>query len=393
MEQVDNQPFGLLPEDLAEELLGHCGIVGEELTKNLKEVRANKIKYRDALLKLSLLKKSIDLTSCKDIQTTCAVDGAYVVEKLMATDLVACAAMAIEGLIPPSEKTYWSKPHHIKPFIEGIKHNSQTTRLTQGLVWMMQITLAANSPHDIIFIDGSIINPFMKVNSAMAELKENEELKKTRLGKELVERFEVFLDSYFLILSNTRTDKLWVGIPKHTSLNELGEKNELNWPKYYDDETMLSSIMEADEYIEPISHKTASTESWHISTDVFSESKEVFERLENKVNQCVRAIQKLKITYYKPRKFLPAMRIEIPAYLSSNGNLLKMLFAGIEFQTQTPGILAPFPLYMAARMVNNLSSAIPAFRQTVTNAMALETEGDLSDILINMKSYKTESGK
>lgn len=382
-------PFGLLPEALVEELLGQCGTVAKELIQNMHDVRGNKRAFQAGLEKLGLLKKSMDLPGGNDIPTTCAVDGSYIVEKLMATDLVACAAVAIEGLTPPEEKRYWPKPHHIKPFIEGIKHNPETTKVTQGLVWMMEVTLASQAPHDIVFIDGSVINPFMKVNAAMAELNTNELLRKTRLGKEVMDRFDEFLDSYYLMLTNTRTDKLWVGVPKHTSLSELGDKPELNWPRHYDDRAILSTVMDADHYIHPIQHKSAGSESWHISTKVFGEPKNLVE----KVQKCVRAVKRLHITYYKPKPFLPAFRIEVPASLASNGAQLKMLLRGIEFQTQTPGILEPYPLYMADRMVKNLSSAIPAFRQTVTNAMALETEGDLTDLLLNMNSYRTENGK
>ncbi len=389
MDKPNLQPFGLLPEALVEELLGQCGTVAKELIQNLHEVRGKKKEFQAGLEKLGLLKRSMDLPAGNDIPTTCAVDGSYIVEKLMATDLVACAAVAIEGLTPPEEKRFWPKPHHIKPFIEGIKHNPETTKVTQGLVWMMEVTLASQAPHDIVFIDGSIINPFMKVNAAMAELHTNSELRKTRLAKEMMDRFEEFLDSYNLMLTNTRTDKLWVGVPKHTSLSELGEHPELNWPKHYDDRAILSTVMDADHYIHPIQHKSAATESWHISTKVFSEPKHLVE----KVQKCIRAVKRLHITYYKPKPFLPALRIEIPASLASNGAQLKMLLRGVEFQTQTPGILEPYPLYMADRMVKNLSSAIPAFRQTVTNSMALETEGDLTDLLLNMNSYRTENGK
>lgn len=389
MEQVNKQPFGLLPEALVEELLGQCGTVAKELINNLHEVRGNKRNFQEQLIKLGLLKRAIDLPGGNDIPTTCAVDGSYIVEKLMATDLVTCAAVAIEGLTPPVEKRYWPKPHHIRPFIEGIKHNPETTKLTQGLVWMMEVTLASEAPHDIVFIDGSVINPFMKVNAAMAELNTNEELKKTRLGKELMDRFENFLDAYFLMLSNTRTDKLWVGVPKHTSLSELGDKPELNWPKHYDDRAILSTILDADHYIHPVKHKSAENESWHITTKIFGDPSHLVE----KVKKCVRAIKRLHIMYYKPKPFLPALRLEVPASLASNNAQLKMLLRGVEFQTQTPGILEPYPLYMADRMVKNLSAAIPAFRQSVTNSMAFETEGDLTDLLLNMNSYRTENGK
>lgn len=164
MEQI-KQPFGELPHALVEELLGQSESVGKQLIKNLHEVKGNREKYRQELQSAGLLKKFTDLPDAT-IPTTCGVDGSYVVERLMATDLVACAAVAIEGLTPPIEKRHWDTVRH-DLFIDAVSHNPDTTVVVQGVSWEMEICLASKAPHDVVFIDGSVTNPFGKLNAAL----------------------------------------------------------------------------------------------------------------------------------------------------------------------------------------------------------------------------------
>ena len=387
---MDENPFSLLPEALVEELLNKSESVGSEMLGHLIAVTSQKSIFRQQLKDKNLLTRASDLPG-SEIPTTCGVDGSYVVERLMGTDLVACASVAIEGLVPPIETRYWPTPHHETPFIAGVKHHPDTAMLTQGLVWMMEIILAAKAPHDIIFLDGSMINPFTKVNAAMSALDASPELKQITIGRQLLGRFEEFIDSYIKVLSNNRSDKLWVGVPKHTSLNEIGSHPYMNWPTQFDDRAILSSILETDELIAPIKHMTARNESWHISIKAFEGEQKA--KLDSKVDQAIAAIRNLHIIYYKPKPFIPALRIEVPASLKTNQAQLKTLLRGVEFQTQTPGIMEPYPLYMADRMAKSLGRAIPAFRQTITNSMATSFEGDLTDVFFNMHSYRSETGK
>lgn len=385
MEQVNKQPFGLLPEALVEELLGKCDEVGNQLIKNLHEVKGNREKYRQQLDEKGLLRKFSDLPDA-GIPTTCGIDGSYVVERLMATDLVACAAVAIEGLTPPIEKRHWDTVRH-DLFIDAVSHNPDTTVVVQGVSWEMEICLASKAPHDVVFIDGSVTNPFGKLNAALnsANDKDNKSFIGSKLKDALINKFEDFLGAYHLILSSTRSDKLWIGCPKYTSLREIG--HDLKWPESYDDRAMLTSVLNPGEFTQPKPYALANYD-WHIALKGFEKTN----HLSDKLNEIYKAIKRLHIIYYKPHSFIPAMRLEVPQSVATNNYQMKMLLQGVEFQTRTPGIMEPYPLYMADRMVKNLSKAIPAFRQTVTNSMAQTVDGDLSDIFFTMHSYRTENG-
>ena len=117
------------------------------------------------------------------------------------------------------------------------------------------------------------------------------------------------------------------------------------------------------------------------------------EEFDKKLSQVVSTINNLYVCYYKPHSYTPVIRIEVPQAIGSNNYQLAMLLNAINFQCGTPGIMEPYPLFMADRMVKSLSRAIPAFRQTATREMAEHYADDLSEIFFAMTSYRTENGK
>jgi hypothetical protein len=382
MEEI-NQPFYQLPEALVEDMLSKSQKVGDFLLHSLKEVNSKKDTFRSELINKEFLKKVADLPHVSP-PTTCGIDGSYVVERLMSTDLVAAAAVAIEGLTPPSEKREWEKPYH-KVFINPTMHNPDTTVLVRGLMWEMEIILASEAPHDIVFVDGSITNPFLNLNAAISKL---QDFKGSELGNMLIRYFPDFIKGYHRIVCSTRSDKLWVGLPKYTSKREIGV--QFKWPVSYDDRAMLTSLLNAGEYIVPVPYEQPN-EEWHIGlSGLGSEAKKEYEKL---LEDIIASINNLHVCYFRPHPYTPALRIEIHQGVSSNKYQLASLFNAIDFQCGTPGIMEPYPLFMADRMVKNLSKAIPAFRQTAMRQMAEQFENDLSEIFFNMTSYRTENGK
>lgn len=382
MESVE-QPFYQLPEALVEEMLSQSQTIGDVLLGSLTEVSKKKRAFRDELLEAGLLKREAELPHVPP-PTTCGIDGSYVVERLMATDIAAVAAIAMEGLIPPTENRLWEKPHH-KVFIHSESHNPDTTVIVRGIMWEMEIILASQSPHDVVFIDGSITNPFLNLNAALSKLKDFQD---SELGASLVDNFEEFLDGYWKITCSGRSDKLWVGLPKYTSKREIGKL--FNWPSNFDDRAMLTSLLEAGEYTVPVRYEQPG-EEWHIGMKPLGNNyKEEFEK---ELAQTISAINNLHVCYYRPHPYTPALRIEIHQSVSSNKYQLAMLLNAINFQCGTPGIMEPYPLFMADRMVKSLGRAIPAFRQTATRQIAEHYQDNLSEIFFSMNSYRTERGK
>jgi hypothetical protein len=379
VEKTDQQPFAELPEALVEEMLSTSESVGEKIYDTFKEIQNNKETMREQLRTNNLIKKDAEI-GYPGIPTTCGADGSYAVEKLLAIDFAACAAVAIEGLTPPSEKRHWEKPHH-RVFIHPEKHNPDTGTVIRGIMMEMELELAAKAPHDIVFLDGSLTTPLIYMNQALNKALESDD---TVISRNLTENFKNFLDSYKTILESFRTDKLWVSMPKYTTRREIGKK--LNWPAHYDDRAIFTTILSPGEFASPILLDQPS-QPWHLRLP--SNIKDI-ERLRDEV---LLAINRLYVMYYKPHSWTPAFRIEMASSIATNSSRIAVLLQGLKYQCGTPGILEPYPLYIADRIVKHLGSAIPAFRQTATRRMTELYQGDIGEIFFNMHSYRTESGR
>ena len=68
---------------------------------------------------------------------------------------------------------------------------------------------------------------------------------------------------------------------------------------------------------------------------------------------------------------------------------MSILLKAIEYQS-AKGIIEPYPLYIADRMVKHLTEGLQAIRQSTTQNIARKYEGDVSDIFMSMHSYRTK---
>lgn len=378
--EINNQnlnTFGDLPQALVEELLEKSQGVGKTLFSVFDNVQKKRGQLRNELEGSGLLKKEADF-GITTPPTTCGVDGAYAKEELLSVDLLAGAAVALEGLTPPSETRYWEAPHH-KVFIKEEKHNPETSTILRGIMIGMEQILAEKAPHDIVFIDGSLTTPLIFLNQAIAK-SESADNKQLSVSKTLVDILPEAITAYRKVVTNTRNDKLWVGMPKYTSNREIGEL--MNWEKSYDDRALLTLLLNPGELTKPIDFLQPA-QPWHLS----------FKPSQNDIEKIKEALSNLKIMYYKPHDYTPALRIELNASAAQNDYQIGMIIQAIKYQCSTPGILEPYPLFLADRMVKSLGTGLPAFRQVVTRQMAESYSGDIGEIFFSMHGYRTEKSK
>jgi hypothetical protein len=378
MENNIQAPFTDLPEALVEDMLNMSEEIGTALFHSFREVHNNREKIRKRLENLNLLKKDTDL-GYPNIPTSCGVDGSYAIERLLATDLIAAAAVAVEGLAPPSEERYWEKPNYLV-FIQPEKHDQNTTSVIRGIMTAMELELASKTPHDITLLDGSLTTPLIYMNQAINKLKE---ISSKLLQDKLESVIPSFLSSYKLILASSRTDKIWVSLPKYTTKRELGAKLEL--PNNYDDRAILTNVLLPNEYTAPIRIEKPQ-QPWHIRLP------DEFKRLNSERQELISSIDNIHVMYYRPHIWTPALRIEMSPTIASNNARIAILLHGLKYQSATPGIFEPYPIYMADRMVKHLGRAIPAFRQTATRRMAELFDGDIGEIFFSMHGYRTDAG-
>lgn len=375
VENIVETPFDELPEALVEEMLGQCDTLGENLSKSFQKLYKEKENMRKKLKESKLLKKDTEISVAPSHPTSCGVDGSYAIEKLLSTDMVAFAGVAVEGLSPPTEKRYWPKPHHFSNVIT-ISHSDSTTVVARAIMMCMELELAAKAPHDVVLLDGSLTTPFIYLNQALTNVGNVSD----NLASILKQRLEIALESYKEVLVSIRTDKIWAGLPKYTTRKEITKELKLDG---YEDRGVLSFILDVGEFVGPVQIEK-SQQPWHISTP---------KELDKIKNEVINALDNLYVVYYRPYDHFPALRIEISQSIARNMQRLAVLFESLKLQCGAPGIMEPYPLYLADRMVKHLGTALPAIRKTTTQEMSLKWEENLGNMYLAMHGYRTEGGK
>ncbi len=381
MESVE-RPFGELPAALVDEVLKRTEDLSQKLLGDFEQVRARRQEWRENLKRAGLLCRDAEL-SYMPIPTTCGVDGSYAVERLLASDLVAAAAVAVEGLTPPSETRHWPEPRHLV-WVETESHEAETGTILRALMIGMELELAVQAPHEVVFLDGSLTTPLIYLNQALNKSWDALHLHTTA---RFLDKATSVLEAYLTMLASTRSDRCWLAIPKYTTRREIGQ--EMEWPDRYDDRGILSFLLEPGEYTRPKSLQQP-TEPWHLNlAPLEADARETAERIVEKITSLLGEIQ---VVYYRPYPWLPALRVEMSRAVAENRARLATALHGIRHQCGAPAVMEPYPLYMADRMVKHLPKAIPTFRQVTSQHIAETYQGNIGEVFLGLHGYRTESG-
>ncbi len=381
--ETSERPFAELPAALVEEVLARTEGLGQELLDSFEDMRAQRQMRREQLAQAGLLHRDADLPYVP-IPTTCGVDGSYAIERLLTTDLVAAAALAVEGLTPPSETRHWPEPRH-QVYVETEGHGANTGTVARAVMMGMEMLLAANAPHEVVFIDGSLTTPLIYFNQAMNQVAETPG---RQIGQELAQQLRQYLEAYHAVLASQRTDRAWVGAPKYTTRREIGQK--LGWPETHDDRGLLTHVLAPGEYAGPIRLEQP-LQPWHLNTSPASAAGQA--AIDRLVAEITDFMAEIRVVYYRPNPWLPALRIETSQAVANTPARLAAVIHGLRHQCGSAAILEPYPLYMADRMVKHLARALPAFRQVTSQRLAEIYAGDVGDIFLGLHGYRTESGQ
>lgn len=378
----EEHPFVDLPASLVEEILQETEAVASSLLETFDSIRGQRSRLREGLKTAGLVMHESDL-GYPPIPTTCAVDGSYAIERLLTTDLAACAAVAMEGLTPPSEQRHWVQPHHIT-FITAETHNAETATILRAVMLGAELVLATEAPHDLVMLDGTLTLPIIYFNQALAKSTEEPGL---ATSKEFQARVTESLRAYLEILRAERSDKDYAGLPKYSTRREIGKK--LKWPTHHDDRGLLTLLLEPGELTRP-AELEAPSQPWHLSTGSLPE--DLRSKADRYARAIVDALEKVHVLYYKPHAWLPALRVEVAANIATNPHRLARVVQGLKHQSAAPGMVEPYPLYLADRTVKKLARAVPAFRQVTTQRLSEKYGGDISEVFLSMHGYRSESG-
>jgi hypothetical protein len=365
--------FADLPEALVEEMLSHYKKLGEDMTKSLDEVQNARDQIRGLLKSHSLLNNDATVIRSLANPTTCAVDGGRAIERLMSTDIVAIAGLGVEGLTPPTETRHWERPRH-RCFIKTVGHHESTFIVAEAIMFSIELELATKAPHDVVLLDGSLETALIKFNLATSKLSDVPK----ELADMFLERFPDAIRNYLEVLTSPRSDKIYAAVPKYTSRKVIATMIGM---QNYEDRAMLSLVLGNGELVGPINLVQSGEYVNFVSPNTtFREQGE----------QIVSLVRQINVLYYRPSEYFPALRIEVASSIASNPSRLSILLEALKLQCTAPGIMEPYPSYMADRMVKHLRKALPALRQATTQEIASRTSHELGTVFQAMHGYRTE---
>lgn len=375
-------PFADLPAALVEEVLGQTDAVAKGLLTSFQKISESRETLRKQLAKSGLVISESSL-GYPPLPTTCAADGSYAIERLLTTDLAAAAAVAVEGLTPPSEKRHWDLPHH-KTFVAAEPHLEETATVLRAVMLGEELRLAIGAPHELVMIDGTVTLPIIYFNQALNKAPDALQL---QCAQEFIAHGLAYLDAYRTLLRSERSDKHYAALPKYSTRREIG--TALGWPAGHDDRGMLTLLLNSGELTRPRPMQQPDQE-WHLNTGSLGADKKLGSELAQDI---IVSLGRIHIFYYKPQDWLPALRVEVSESVASNTHRLATVVQGLKQQSATASMLEPYPIYLADRMAKALARAVPAFRQVTTQRISEEYEGDIGEVFFAMHGYRSEAGR
>ena len=374
--------FGDLPQALVSEMLNRSEDLASGMVRDITRMQREKEDLRDRLK--DRIRHESDIILTPQFPTAAGVDGSYHVNRLLAADFVAVAAVAVEGLVPRTkDEPVWPKPHHFVN-VERVAHDDSTQMLAKAIMFSMETQMAYLAPHDVVMLDGSLTTLTLAYNQAfghdtpkeMKELLLHGDQGKRPDGAERFGSLRTTLENYRDILEGKRTDKVVAAITKYSKRNEICDEIKVNM----DDKGMLSLILAPGEYTEPI--QIRKDEGKWLTSQLPDEDKDVVESIED-------ALGAAHAVYYKPKKDFPALRLEVGKAVAKSKTRLASLLEAVKTQSGVPGMMEPYPVFLADKTVKHLPKALPAMKNNAVMRTAAEWSGDISDVILATREYRT----
>jgi hypothetical protein len=372
--------FEDLPAALLRDLLTTAPPIAARVRERLEDVHARTEELRASAQGSELIRLKAALPRARE-PSVAGVDGSYQVHNLTSMDLCAAAAVAVEGTSREA-KRYWPEPRH-RIWTDGIPHGEVPVGVLRALMVAMELELADVAPHDLVLLDGAFASLVIYLNQGLVDI----DKVAAPLGGELRRYWERedTLGRLVRLLASERA----VALPKFTGRNELkGEgAHRGGLPDVpLDGRSLATVILRPGEYTRPLpTHvgEDGQVQAYHLPERFLTEEQSA------RMNE---ALHGVRVVYFRPFPWVPALRIELPGPVAGSEVRLSAALDGIERQFFTPAVVEPYPLFLADRMVKSLGAGVRVVEQTV----AQQVVGSGTDVELSMlflQHYRTEGGR
>lgn len=368
--------FSDLPDALVRDLLAQAVPVADRVSTHLNRLRQARGSIRQHVQSEGLIARKADLDVPRE-PSVVGVDGSYQVHRLTALDLCAAAAVAVEGTSKEARR-HWQEPYH-RMWVNSFEHSKNATNTLRGLMISMELELAAEAPHDLVLLDGSFIVLLIYLNQGLTSFRDAPALLREEFQRRWSE--QRVLDRFLALIQSDRT----VAVPKYSGRNELGNFLRDNDLPETDGKTLATLILEPDEYITPlpIFHFGGDDTEYHLPDEHCPRERQ------DQMNQ---SIENMRVIFYRPYGWAPALRLELTAPIAASQAKLSMVLEGIKRQLFSPAVTEPYPLFLADRMVKSLGAGVAVIEQVVAQH-AVGASPDVETTLLCLQNYRTEGGR
>ncbi|MEM4973409.1 MAG: hypothetical protein QXR87_06870, partial [Candidatus Hadarchaeales archaeon] len=154
------------------------------------------------------------------------------------------------------------------------------------------------------------------------------------------------------------------------------------------DRALLTAVLEPGEVILPLEISPTEEEKkrWHLS------GVEAHPDLEGIAKDVKESVGNLYVMYFRPSAAHPVLRLEVSPSVARNRHRLSILLEALLDQTRIPGIMEPYPLYVADLFVKHAYGALVELREASLSDVDRVVGGEFSHAYLSLHSYRTEGG-
>lgn len=375
---TDNKSYAYLPEDLLNQMLEKAPETAKQLARSIQLNDEQKEGARKIMEEENFIQ---NCTNGNFTSSIMAADGANIIEHKTSADVILAIAVGVDGLCDKDSPAWPIDARQYQQWQAALPHHVANSRLAQGIMFLMELSILAENDREIRIMDGSHLTIILKLNSLLSANDQDaaDQPYVKALSEFLQTNYNKVIPDIPNIISNAFSNESIIGLTKYSSSREIIDTLLRTLEIKADDKVFMSIVLKENEYTRPMPVGQSSKDKamWkqihmvcNLEIDGVSNKKELNPLLEE-------AIAPFKITdnheselyfcYYKPHSYTSACRFEIKKSMAEDTEKLENLFRSIKSQIISPEIREPYPQYLADVVAKNISFGMEAVNQAICN--------------------------
>ncbi len=373
-----------LPDDLLEEILEQASPMSATIQGIFDRIVQTRQQMRDHLFQEAHILNTRDLGAAVRSPSVAAIDGGLAIERSIGADTVLVAAVGVEGLVK-EENRHWTGVQYAH-WEEVMVHygGEMTRRFARGVMAALELEILAHAPHDVVILDGSHLTQVIGLNSMLS-----------LSGSAFSLMAAQMLNQHTTAeaLNKVMGDKSIVAMVKYDASRELTQSWLSDFSSSYDDRSVMTILLQADEYTRPISvvQTPRARENWenlHITIALSGFPNKV--EIQRSLDAGLAGLRSggIFFTYYKPHAWAPAYRVELKREAAEAPAELTKILQAVKEQVLSPEIREPYPQYLADMIAKSVSNGMRALQAAVFYQLSNSQAGEYLQLIT--QSYRTE---